>query len=505
MILPLAYLTVRTLGADNETWQLLFRWRTLAIILRSFILVVAVTTASIAISLPLAWITTRTDLPLKRMWFIIANLPLVIPSFVGGLVVVAAFGPKGIFQQLVSPLGIDRLPEIYGFPGAFLTLTLLSYPYIFLTLRAAIRRLDPSLEDASRSLGKGRWETFFKVIIPQLRPAIAGGGLLVALYTLSDFGAVSLLRFETFTWAIYLQYQTVFDRSVAAALSLVLVIFAMGILLIELMASGRAKYYSSEAKATRVPSIVTLGAWKWPAIGFCITLVSFGLLIPVAVLAYWFIRGISIGENMGISWSIIFNSLSVSLLAALITTIAAIPIVIMIVRFPGGFSRIIERFCYMGFALPGIVVALALVFFGTSIVLPLYQTLGMLLFAYTILFMPASLGAIKASFLQVNPRIEEAAQGLGNGPLKVFTSITFPLIRSGVLAGAALVFLVTMKELPATLILGPLGFKTLATSVWSATSEGFFSAASVPALILIFASFIPMSVLMIGGRRSWGI
>ena len=327
----------------------------------------------------------------------------------------------------------------------------------------------------------------------------------MALYTLSDFGAVSLLRFETFTWAIYLQYQTVFDRSVAAALSLVLVIFAMGVLFFELVARGKSKYYSSEAKSSRIPSIVMLGHWKWPAIAFCIILVSFGLVIPIMVLGYWFIRGVFVGEEMGISLNLIFNSVSVSILAALITTMAAIPIVIMIVRFPSVFSRIIERFCYLGFALPGIVVALALVFFGTNVVLPLYQTLGMLLFAYAILFMPASLGAIRASLLQVNPRIEEAAKGLGKGNLKVFTSVTFPLIRSGILAGSALVFLVTMKELPATLILGPLGFKTLATSVWSATSEGFFSAAAVPALILILASFVPMSVLIMGGRRSWGI
>ena len=295
MALPLVYLFVRTLGAGDETWQLLFRWRTVAIILRTFILVVAVTTSCIAIALPLAWITTRTDLPLKRMWFIIACLPLVIPSFIGGLVVVAAFGPKGILQQLISPLGIERLPEIYGFPGAFLTLTLLSYPYVLLTLRAAIRRIDPSLEDASRSLGKGRWETFFKVIIPQLRPAIAGGGLLVALYTLSDFGAVSLLRFETFTWAIYLQYQTVFDRSVAAALSLVLVIFAMGVLFFELVARGKSKYYSSEAKSSRIPSIVMLGHWKWPAIAFCIILVSFGLVIPIFIFELENYGGIGFG------------------------------------------------------------------------------------------------------------------------------------------------------------------------------------------------------------------
>ena len=158
------------------------------VLVRTLVLIVAVTGASIAIAIPLAWLTVRTDLPLRRFWSVVTVLPLVIPSYVGGFLVVVALGPKGMLQQfLEGPFGVDRLPEIYGFPGAALTLTLLSFPYVLLTVRAALWRLDPALEETSRGLGHGAWSTFFRVSLPQLRPAIGAGGLLVALYTLSDF------------------------------------------------------------------------------------------------------------------------------------------------------------------------------------------------------------------------------------------------------------------------------------------------------------------------------
>ncbi len=166
-----------------EIWDLLFRIRTLEIVGRTIILVIAVTGVSVAVSLPLAWLTTRTDLPFQRMWSVLTVLPLVIPSYVAGCVVIATLGPKGMLQQLLAePFGLERLPEIYGFPGALLTITIVTYPYVLLTLQASMRRLDPGLEEASRSLEHSAWDTFRRVTLPQLRPAIAAGSLLVALY-----------------------------------------------------------------------------------------------------------------------------------------------------------------------------------------------------------------------------------------------------------------------------------------------------------------------------------
>ena len=502
MLLPLVYLLIRSVGASDEAWQLLFRSRTAYTLGRTVLLVVTVTASSLAIAIPLAWLTVRTDLPLRRMWSVLTALPLVIPSFVGGFLFVSALGPRGLLWRLVTePFGIDRLPEIYGLPGATLTLALLSYPYVLLTVRGAMRDLDPALEDSARGLGHGAWSTTLRVSLPLLRPGIVAGSLLVALYTLSDFGAVSLMRYPTFTWVIFQQYESAFDRSIAAVLSLVLVGMAIVILVLEGYTRGRLGYFRTGAGASRPSRVVRLGRWKWPAFSLCAAVVLMALALPVAILAYWLVRGVSSGEPLLILWGAARNSLLVSALAALVAAAFSVPLAGLLTRYPGKLSRALERVSFTGYALPGVVVALALVFFGANYARPVYQTIWLLVFAYVVLFFPAALGATRASLLQVSPRLEEAARGLGRSPVQVMRTVTVPLVSSGVLMGAALVFLITMKELPATLILGPLGFKTLATAVWSASSEAFFAQAAAPALTLILIASVPMAFLVMRERR----
>src|SRR5690606_37763801 len=197
------------------------------------VLAVLVTAAANAIALPLAWLTTRTDLPARRFWVIVTALPLAIPTYVGAFAMIGALGPRGMLQGWLEPLGVERLPSIYGFRGAFVVLTFFTYPYVLLTVRAAYRRLDPSLEEVSRTLGRGSFTTFVRVVLPQLRPSIAAGSLLVALYTLSDFGAVSMLRYDTFTRAIYVQYRGALNRGSAAVLGIVLVVLTIAVLAAE--------------------------------------------------------------------------------------------------------------------------------------------------------------------------------------------------------------------------------------------------------------------------------
>ena len=222
--------------------------------------------------------------------------------------------------------------------------------------------------------------------------------------------------------------------------------------------------------------------------------------MPISILGYWLVRGLSAGEPLRLVWSAALNSGYVSGLAAIAAVVAALPIAFLAVRYSGRISNLLERATYIGFALPGIVIALALVFFGANYALFIYQTLGLLIFAYVILFLPQAVGSIRSSLLQVNPRVEEAARSLGRNLFQVLGTITLPMIRRGILAGAALVFLTTMKELPATLILSPIGFKTLATSIWSATSEAFFTRAAVPALLLILISSVPIAFIVIRER-----
>ena len=502
MALPLAYLIVRSAGASSEAWELLFRLRSAQILGRSALLVVVVVAGTLALGVPLAWLTSRTDLPMRRLMAVVTALPLVIPTYIGAFLAVSALGPRGLVQDLLEPLGVSRLPEIYGLPGAAATLILLTYPYVLLTVRASLRRMDPSLDESARLLGHGPASAFFRLTLPQLRPAMSAGALLVALYTVSDFGAVSLMRYESFTWAIYQQYQAAFDRSVASVLALGLVSLATLILIAESFARGNRRYYRASSGSERSLPIVKLGRMRWPCAIFTWTVILAALGLPASVLAYWLINGLLSGEPLLILWQATRNAVVVSFLAAVAAILFSIPVAALSVRHPGYLSTLIDKVCHIGYALPGIVVALALVFFGSRVATPLYQTTWLLVFAYVVLFLPAALAAVRSALVHISPRLEESARILGKGQLHVMLSVTGPLMRPGLLMGGALVFLITMKELPATLILGPLGFKTLATAVWSASSEAFFAQAAAPALTLILSSSLSMAILMLRERNS---
>lgn len=494
LLLPPLYLLIRaaSLGAGGAL-EILLRPRTALILGRTVLLAGATTTLSILIGLPLAWLTTSTDLPGRRFWLVATVLPLAMPSFIGGYVIVAALGPRGLLQQLLEgPFGVTRIPEIYGFPGALLALTLFSYPYVLLAVRAGLRGLDPALAETARSLGHGPPAVFFRLTLPLLRPAITAGGLLVALYALSDFGAVSLLQFDSFTRVIYLQYISSLNRASAALFALMLVALTLTILYIEGKTRGQGRFYEAGSGSRRRARPLPLGRWRLPALLFCalITLVALGM--PIGVLLFWLVRGLRAGESLRALWGPAANSLLGSGLAALVTTAAAVPLAFWTTRFPGRPAVLVGRVAYIGYALPGVVVALALVFVGARVVPIVYQTLPMLIFAYLVRFLPQALGAVATALAQVNPRIEEAARSLGSGPLHVLATVTLPLTRGGLTSAAALVFLTTMKELPSTLLLAPIGFDTLATRTWSAAGEGFFALAAAPALLLVLVSALSL-------------
>jgi iron(III) transport system permease protein len=485
ILLPLAYLVVRAAGADRGAWEVLMLDRTGRLVLDTGVLVAVVVLCAASIGVPLAWLVVRTDLPGRAFWAVAAALPLVIPSYVAALVLLGALGPRGMLQGLLEePFGIERLPEIYGLPGAAAALTLSTYPYVFLLTAAGLRNLDPALEEAARSLGQGRLATFRRVTFPALRPSIAAGCLLVALYVLSDFGVVSLLDYPALTRSIYLQYQALFDREPAAILSLVLVCLAVLVLALESRFRRRARYHRASPGAARAAVPVALGWWRWPALAFCSLVVGVFLVLPLAVLVYWSWQT----GALELPWDEARNSLVASLLAAGTAVVAVLPVAFLSQRHPAPWTHGLERTAYAANALPGIVIALSLVFFGARYGGVLYQTLPMLVFAYFVRFAPQALAATSAALRGVDPRVEEAARGLGHGPLSVLFRVTAPLIRPGLLAGAALVFLSAMKELPATLLLRPIGFDTLATEIWTATSIAAYSEAAPAALLLIAAS-----------------
>lgn len=501
MMLPLLYLVARSVGSGAAAMgETLWTSRTADLLARTALLTAAVTSTAIIIGVALAWLMTRTDMPGRRAFTVLVALPLAIPTYVGAYAFIAAFGPRGMLQRVLAPLGVDRLPEIYGFVGAWLVLSLFTYPYVMLTVRAALRNLDPSIEEAARSLGLPARQTFRRIVLPQLRPSIAAGGLLVALYTLHDLGAVALMRYDTFARAIYTAYQGSFNRGRAATLSLVLIAVILLVLWGESRWRGRAAYYRTHASAARAAPIQRLARKGAPAVAACVALVTLALVVPVGVITTWFVRAVAAGEPVGTAVTSASHSLQAAAVTAFVAVIAAWPIAVLGVRFPGRAARTAERVTYIGYALPGLVVALSLVFVAVRVTPALYQTFPMLLFAYVVLFLPQSGGALRTSLLQVSPALEEASHSLGAGRARTLRRVIAPLVRSGAVAGWALVFLTTMKELPATLLLAPTGFRTLATQVWSAADVARFDLAAAPALILIALAAIPLVGVVLSER-----
>lgn len=498
MLVPLVYLVVAASALSGERMlAILTDPATMRLASRTLRLAASVTIASLLIGVPLAWITVRSDLPARRFFAIACALPLVIPTYVGAYALVGALAPGGLVEVSTG----WRPPSPYGFWGAFVALTLFTYPYVLITVQGALRGLDPQLEDAARALGHRPWQVFVRVVLPQLRPAAAAGSLLVTLYVLSDFGAVSVLRYSTFTRGLYIQYRSAFDRAPAAMLGLLLVALTVMLLIGEARIARDRGSQFSRRRAARRAERTPLGRWRWPAVLGAGSIVTMALAMPVSIIGWWLWRGVMAGESFQVTFGAAGRSLLVAALGATAAVLAAGPIAVWSSRAPSRIARAIERLSFTGYALPGIVVALALVFVGIRVVPSLYQTLAMLVFAYVVLFLPQAIGALRSSLLQIDANVEHAARTLGAGRMATLRRVTLPLASRGAVAGGALVFLTVLKELPATLLLAPTGFDTLAVRVWSATDEAFFTRAAPPAMMLILLGSVPLALSMIRDRR----
>ena len=459
---------------------MLTRATTAALVGRTLLLVAVVAAGAIVVGVPMAWLVVRTNLPAARWWMAASSLPLAMPSFVAALSLLGAFGPRGFLQQLLEPLGVDRLPDIRGLPGATVALVMATFPYVFLLTVAALRSIDPSMEDAARGLGRRPVGVLVSVTLPQIRRAVAGGALITGLYVISDFGVVSLMRYDTLTRAIFVRNET-FQAAQAAVLGLVLVALTIVFLALEHWARGGRTTYRLGPGTGRTPRRIALGRWTPVALTFCSSVVLTFVAIPVAVLVFWLARA----RSIEVPWQAAVNSVAVALVVAVIVTLAAVPVSVLARRYTRPWTVALERAAYASNALPGLVVGLALVFFGARYVPQLYQTLPLLILAYLIRYFAQALTGVDTALAAVNPRAEEAARGLGRAPLSVLVSVTLPMMRAGLLSGGTLVFLSVLKELPATLLLRPTGFDTLATEVWSQTTVAAYGAAAVPALMLL--------------------
>lgn len=491
---PIVYLFVVVLEEPAVAWEVIWRPDTLRLLLRSLALAVAVGSTATLLAVPLAWLTSRSNLPWRRGWTVLSVLPLVIPSYIGAYLFVSALGPRGELQGL---LGVDRLPSIYGFAGAWIVLTLFTFPLVLLPVRAAMKRLDPNLEDAASGMGRSKAQIARTVILPQLIPAIGAGALLVALYALADFGAVSILRFDSFTRVIYQSYRASFDRTGAAALAGVLVVVMLILLLVESRIRRSRSYHRVGPGSVRPARTVPLGRWRWPAVAFCATVAFFSFLLPVGMLVYWSAQSVAGSTDWQQVITAAGNSILLAALTAAVAALAALPVAWLGARSPGRVSRVVDTLTTTGYALPGIVVALSIVFVGIRAVPFLYQTLPMTVIAMVIVCLPLAIAATRAAVLQLPPRLEEAARGSGRSPLEVLATIGIPLTRAGILAGAALVFVAAIKELPVVVLLSPIEFSTLPLVIWQESTRAFFESGAIPALVLLLVT-APGVWLLIG-------
>ena len=489
---PILFLFARAFGATDAAWATLWSFRTLQLIGRSFTLTALVTASAMVIGVGGAWILARTDIRFTRVWGVMFALPLVVPSYVLALAFVSATGPRGLIADVTG----FATPHLIGLPGAWLALTIATYPYVYLITAAAITKIDPALEEAARSLGASPGRVFRTVILPQLRPAIGAGALLAALYTLSDFGAVSLMRFDAFTRVIYAQYSGRLDRTPAIVLSIALIAIAGIFIWGEQRTRGKGSYFTRSAM--RPPARHRLGrAQRLGATAAMGTIVAIGVALPIITLVSWLGRGIANGADILVPWKAIGGSLTAGTLAAILAMVGAVPIVILAVRFASRTTIWVERGVFTMFSLPHITVAIAVVAFTIRYATPVYQSILVLGLVYASMFLAQATSAAKASLLQVNPALEEASRSLGRGPIATYFKVTFPLMAKGLLAGGALVFVTTLKELPATLLLSPPGFTTLAVRIWGAADEGLFARAATSSLILIAVSILPVYYLSI--------
>lgn len=478
-LLPLAYVSMRTAEAGwHDISRLLLRPYVYNLLVNTLTLLAGVTVACAIAGTLLAWLLERTNLWGRRAWGVVLCLPFAVPSFVSS------------FTWVSLSSGFE------GLGGAILVMSLSKYPLVFLPVAATLRNLDHSLEESGRLLGATRRQLFFRVTLPLLWPAILTGSLLIALHMLVEFGALAILNVRTFTTAIYQQFELEFSNANAAMLSAVLLVLCMGFLWLELKARGRARHVRTGQGVARRAAPLRLPAWGIPlAQGFCLALAVLGSGVPLVMLGYWLVQGTSAAFPALAIGKALLSSLGLSLAGAAVCLALALPVGLLVVRYRGTLALWAERLPYLLHALPGLVIALTLVYFALHFVPVLYQTTLLLIVAYALLFLPLAQGPVRTALTKAAPQLEEAARTLGAGAFMAFCKVTLPIIFPALAAAFALVFLDAMKELTATLLLSPTGTTTLATEVWAHTSNMEFAAAAPFAALLILVSGLPVYLL----------
>ena len=430
-----------------------------------------------------AWFIERTHLPGRKLWTLLAVAPLTIPLFVTSY----AWATLGNLLQ--------------GFLGAAGIIAFSYYPIVFLLVAVALRGMDPALEETARSLGLNARQTFFRVVLPQLRPALLGGMLLVVLDTLVEFDAFVALKYQTFTVHIYAQYELSFSASGAAALSFFSIVLCVVLLFAESRLRGGANYTRVSQGVRRPLTRYRLGRAMPLVLAWFLIGAGIGVGVPVGMLVYWFTQSSQAGlagasANIHYLWPATLTSIGLGVSAALLALSFALPVAFLVVRHKGGVSTFLERATYLSFALPDLVAAIALAYAASHYAPRLYGSIVLLVLAEAMLFVPFAIVAMRATLGQIEPALEDSARSLGVGPLRAFARVTMPLARPGMAAAGVLVFAFVLGDLGTAQVLLPPNLYTLGTEFQANASTVAFAAAAPFAAVLVALSMLAAYVLM---------
>jgi len=464
-------------------------WRTIQ-------LAVIVSASAGGLGTALAWVVTRTDVPGARLWRVLAPIPLVFPSFVGAAAFLASLGPDGVLRQALELVNYHAPRRFRGMGASALVLTAFTYPYVYLPVAARLATLPPQLEESCRLLGDHALRSFVRVVVPMIRGSIAGGMLIVFLYCLSEFGAIQLLGFDTLTRVVYATRLA--DRAVSFAAAAILVGMAIGAIAAERRLRGTLQNRAVVAGRRQRP--ITLGRWRLPALAFVVALLATALAVPVTALGQWAWRVMADSDNR---WATLGTELErlgepawttawLSVVAGALAVAAVVPVAVLSSWYRSRAAAAVTGTVLAGFAVPGVVIALSLAFWALNVpgFLRFYQTLPLLLTAYVVHFGSQALRSAETSVAAVPRRLDESARLLGASPMRRATTVHLPLMIPGLLAGGGLVLLSTLKELPATLLLAPIGYTTLTTRVWGSFTDGFLAEAGFGSIALVGASAV---------------
>lgn len=515
LALPTLFVLSSLFRDARAIWQHLATTVLPRYILNSGWLMLGVGLGVLGIGIGTAWLVSLCRFPGSRWLEWLLVLPLAAPAYLLAYTYTELLDFAGPVQTTLRQwtgwgYGDYWFPNIRSLGGAIALLTLVLYPYVYLPARVAFLEQSLTTIEASRTLGCGPWQSFWWVALPLARPAIAAGTALALMETLNDFGTVQYFGVDTFTTGIYRTWFGLGERVAATQLAAFLMLFILVLLVWEQQARRQGRFYQKGGLAPTVPPYSLQGWRAAAALGLCGLPVLLGFLLPAAVLLQMALRDVgAFGRTQ--FWIFARNSLILAIATACLGVILALILAYGRRLVRGALMQFAVAVAAMGYAVPGSVIAVGILvplgrldnaidtamrsLLGVSTGLLLSGTIAALVFAYLVRFLAVSLHTIEASLTKIKPNLDDAARSLGYPPLRTLLQVHLPLLRGGLLTAALLIFVDVMKELPATLIIRPFNFDTLAVRVYNLASDERLVEAAAPALAIILVGLLPVIIL----------